>query len=695
MAFQAIVNGADCGPSNPLQSLLKHIERDPKSNQLDHFSQLESSTSSASSSSFLSNENQSNLKETQDFLNPTSHFNPLHHHQQHHHHHENLLNHPHFSGSHRDSHQEFLPHHLNSTTHSIITPEEINRMERSFQGPPTRNETRFPNEQPKEWTQEFSSSAIETGQVDPISESSSTYHPRSNFGMGPNRFMNQFSQLGGLGGGLHDMMGSSSMIFNSGLPITQAQAHAQNQSQSQSSQLIELSDENWEAEFAKVGISDRSETKADESVGQTEQNRRAVDEESSSREEELELEEADDAAFMRSLETTWKNLNLTGSINESELHGWSEEFEKLNSEYHSSSILNSENIADFLKDPKPYPYQTEHNPYKDLEDPLEEGKRLISMGAPLSEAALAFEAACQLNPNRGEAWRMLGETNAADEKEFLAIKAFEKAIGCGGIDGEASWMALAIGWVNEGYELRALATLERWLELTYPNVIRKMKSDSIHQTHHNPWERHSRVVDLFLEAARAGPKLREGEAKESIQSQPVDAEIQIGLGVLFYSNNDFLRAKDCFESALNVKPNDYLLWNRLGATLANGGEPEEAIEAYRKALEIRPNFTRAIYNLGVSCMNINCFKEGAEHLLAAISLHQKSCDVGKNGQMKIDGDQIGLENQPHDVLPDGDGSQNLYRTLQRAFICLDRQDLADRVKFGVDVEIFKSEGFEF
>lgn len=52
--------------------------------------------------------------------------------------------------------------------------------------------------------------------------------------------------------------------------------------------------------------------------------------------------------------------------------------------------------------------------------------------------------------------------------------------------------------------------------------------------------------------------------------------------------------------------------------MANGGLPEEAIEAYRKALDLRPTFTRATYNLGVSCLNIGCYKEAAEHLLAAI-----------------------------------------------------------------------------
>lgn len=58
---------------------------------------------------------------------------------------------------------------------------------------------------------------------------------------------------------------------------------------------------------------------------------------------------------------------------------------------------------------------------------------------------------------------------------------------------------------------------------------------------------------------------------------------------------------------------DYLLWNRLGATLANGGDPEQAVDAYRRALEIKPTFTRAIANLGVACLNIGVYREAAEH----------------------------------------------------------------------------------
>lgn len=64
----------------------------------------------------------------------------------------------------------------------------------------------------------------------------------------------------------------------------------------------------------------------------------------------------------------------------------------------------------------------------------------------------------------------------------------------------------------------------------------------------------------------------------------------------------------CTVKKTNKKKQDSLLWNRLGATLANGGRSEEAVQAYYKALELSPGFIRARYNLAVSCINLGAHR---------------------------------------------------------------------------------------
>lgn len=128
----------------------------------------------------------------------------------------------------------------------------------------------------------------------------------------------------------------------------------------------------------------------------------------------------------------------------------------------------------------------------------------------------------------------------------------------------------------------------RWLRARFPDFTPTPEATaSLKETH---WASREAVTDAFLTIAR-----------QQHAAGVVDSDVQTGLGVLFYTNGDFDRARDCFESALAAKPRDYLLWNRLGSCLSNGNKPEEALGAYREALQLRPTYTRAIYNVGVAC----------------------------------------------------------------------------------------------
>ena len=107
--------------------------------------------------------------------------------------------------------------------------------------------------------------------------------------------------------------------------------------------------------------------------------------------------------------------------------------------------------------------------------------------------------------------------------------------------------------------------------------------------------RHDELVHCLMGMARSRAGLGEGE---------VDADVQIALAVLLNTSEDYLKAQDCFKAALSVRPEDWQLYNRVGATLANSGMPEEAFQYYFRALELNPAYIRARFNIGISCMNM-------------------------------------------------------------------------------------------
>lgn len=109
------------------------------------------------------------------------------------------------------------------------------------------------------------------------------------------------------------------------------------------------------------------------------------------------------------------------------------------------NLTDSDDVQNILEDPSSWetefsdlnaalapqlgPYTFEpNNHYMTHPDPMSEGMRLIVQDGSLSEAALAFEAVVQKNANNGDAWMMLGNVQAQNEKEEPAIRALEMAL---------------------------------------------------------------------------------------------------------------------------------------------------------------------------------------------------------------------------------------------------------------------------
>ncbi|KAK0770252.1 Peroxisomal membrane signal receptor PTS1 [Friedmanniomyces endolithicus] len=342
----------------------------------------------------------------------------------------------------------------------------------------------------------------------------------------------------------------------------------------------------------------------------------------------------------------------------------------------------------------------ENNLFGDVPNAFEEGMKIMREGGSLSLAALAFEAAVQKQPELVEAWVALGSAQAQNEKESPAIRAMEQALKLDP-DNLDALMGLSVSYTNEGYDSLAYRTLERWVGVKYPQLgvpLQTLDSDAMVEEEMGFTDRHQlheKVTALFLQAAQLNP-----------EGMDLDIDVQVGLGVLFYGSEDYDKAVDCFTAALDSAENgtmkregeEHLLWNRLGATLANSGRSEEAIEAYSRALELRGNFVRARYNLGVSCINLGVLEQAAGHLLGALSMHRVIEREGRRKAAELVGGG-GSGNEVDDRVVEGllrqNQSTNLYDTLRRVFSQMERRDLAEGVGPDMDLEALRGQGFDF
>ncbi|KAJ3055067.1 Peroxisomal membrane signal receptor PTS1 [Rhizoclosmatium hyalinum] len=96
----------------------------------------------------------------------------------------------------------------------------------------------------------------------------------------------------------------------------------------------------------------------------------------------------------------------------------------------------------------------------------------------------------------------------------------------------------------------------------------------------------------------------------------------MALGVLFNISGDHAKAMDCFQSCLASHPQDYQLWNKLGATLANSKDPSRALEAYTRALQLNPDFLRARYNVAIAYLQLGKYADAVRHLVAILECQE-------------------------------------------------------------------------
>ena len=270
---------------------------------------------------------------------------------------------------------------------------------------------------------------------------------------------------------------------------------------------------------------------------------------------------------------------------------------------------------------EPYKFNENNNYLINAPQDPQYVEELYNIDSSMNESIKALEAAVQLT-NDAFSWFCLGVRHYENEHDMNAIYALRKCVEREPM--KEAYATLAVVYTNENFRLDAFDAITKWLDLTpeFENisVAKTAKIDD----------------DLYARVLKC------------MELQPMDADLNVMMGVLCHLRNDLPLAAECFKTALIEKPLDHKLWNKLGATYANSQQTELARDAYFKALELHPSFIRARYNLAIACISENNYKEAIEHVLQSLKLQTQ-------------------ENQP--------ASDSLWSTLKMACLMLNRSDL--------------------
>lgn len=268
-----------------------------------------------------------------------------------------------------------------------------------------------------------------------------------------------------------------------------------------------------------------------------------------------------------------------------------------------------DNVWNNVQDePKTYELAAENKfaDHKNEEELFELGMRLFNEGE-LKEAILAFQAVVEKDMGNSEAWRMLGVVHQELDEDRKAITCLENAKEQDPYNLNAL-LELGVSYVNELDQKKALANLKSWVQ-NNPKFA-GIKVDDIYGDDNS---------DLMHDVTMLMTKVEE--------FAPDDPDVQVVMGVLFNVTKDYVDATRSFQKALNYRPNDYSLWNKLGATLANSSKSEEALPVYTRAIELKPKYARGWLNFGISHSNLGDYSKAIRAYLRALDLNPDAVHI--------------------------------------------------------------------
>lgn len=240
------------------------------------------------------------------------------------------------------------------------------------------------------------------------------------------------------------------------------------------------------------------------------------------------------------------------------------------------------------------------NPYAEIDDAYTLACKLNDE-LKVHDAVLALKAHLTKNPDHAPSWRLLGQLYQEKDEDERAIAYFKKAYDLDPYDLD-SLLCLGVSCTNELNERVAMNYLVDWLRYNPEYCDLPIPDDTITD------------IDQLRKALKE-------TFQQANEKNPDDVEVLVCLGVIAFGEREYNLAAEYFGAAAHENPNDYNLWNKYGAALANFLSTEKALAVYDHTLKLRPSLVRTWANVGIAYCNKDMYRQAAGKFLNAIALN--------------------------------------------------------------------------
>lgn len=175
---------------------------------------------------------------------------------------------------------------------------------------------------------------------------------------------------------------------------------------------------------------------------------------------------------------------------------------------------------------------------------MQRGKDAFEKGQ-LTQAMQIFEAIVQQSQyevDHSEAWYYLGQCHSENDDELQAIQAYEHAQELDPYHLD-TLLALSVCYVNELHSVKALETLQQWIQQNPKFMGLQIQPDA-----YSDGTMLDEVQHFLL---------------TSLQHAPQDMELRTLLGIVSHLSMEYDSAEHYFRHVLTQKPNDYSILNKV------------------------------------------------------------------------------------------------------------------------------------